>query len=79
MAYEPWPTYDASLLKADTIDVPVQINGKVREKVVVPADAPADVVLAAAKALPKVREALEGKTLVQERVVPGRLVVLAVR
>src|SRR5688572_16773792 len=36
LAYEPWPTYDESLLRADAIEVPVQINGKVRGKVTVP-------------------------------------------
>ena len=39
LAYEPWPTYDPALLKDDEIEVPVQINGKLRGRVVVPADA----------------------------------------
>ena len=38
LAYEPWPKYDPALLKADEIEVPVQINGKLRGKVTVPAD-----------------------------------------
>ena len=37
LAYEPWPTYDDALIKDDEIEVPVQINGKLRGKIVVPA------------------------------------------
>ena len=39
LAYEPWPKFDAALAQEDTIEIPVQINGKVRSKVTVPADA----------------------------------------
>ena len=39
LAYEPWPTYDESLLVEDEMEIPVQINGKVRAKITVPADA----------------------------------------
>jgi leucyl-tRNA synthetase len=54
----------------------VQVNGKVRDRVVVAADATEADVLAAAKALPGVAKYLEGMTLVKEVVVPGRLVSL---
>src|SRR5262249_38133201 len=39
LAYEPWPKFDPALTKEDTIEVPVQVNGKLRSKVTVPADA----------------------------------------
>ena len=39
LAYEPWPTYDPALLKDDEVEIPVQVNGKLRGRVVVPADA----------------------------------------
>ena len=42
LAYEPWPSYDPALLKDAEVEVPVQINGKLRGRVVVPADADAD-------------------------------------
>ena len=42
LAYEPWPTYDPALLKDAEVEVPVQVNGKLRGRVVVPADADAD-------------------------------------
>ena len=39
LAYEPWPEFDPALAKEDTVEIPVQINGKVRVKITVPADA----------------------------------------
>ena len=75
----PWPQADARFLEADTLELAVQVNGKVRDRVQVAKDAaPADV-LAAAKALPGVAKYLEGVTLVKEVVVPGRLVSLVVK
>ena len=75
----PWPEPDARFLVADTIELAVQINGKVRDKVVVPSGAEVAEVLAAVRALPGVAKHLEGKTVVKEVVVPGRLVSLVVR
>ena len=57
----------------------MQVNGKVRGKITIAADADNGTILAAAKAEPKVAEQLAGKTLVQEKVVPGRLVILVVK
>ena len=74
LAYETWPQYDEDLLAESTIEVPVQINGKVRSKVHVPADADQAAVLAAAKADAKIAEQLAGKAIVKEVYVPGRLV-----
>jgi leucyl-tRNA synthetase len=75
----PWPQPDPRFLVADSVELAVQINGKVRDRVVVPADAAAADVLAAAKALPGVSKYLEGQALVKEVVVPGRLVSLVVK
>jgi leucyl-tRNA synthetase len=75
----PWPQADARFLTADTVELAVQINGKVRDRVEVAKDAADADVLAAAKALPGVAKYLEGKTLVKEVVVPGRLVSLVVK
>ena len=79
LAYEPWPEYDEAYLKQDSIELPVQVNGKVRGKVTVPADADQAAVLAVAKADEKVAGQIEGKTIVKEIVVPGRMVNLVVK
>ncbi|GMU91612.1 MAG: leucine--tRNA ligase [Candidatus Hydrogenedentota bacterium] len=73
IAYESWPSYDENLLVEDTIEIPVQVNGKLRAVVVVPADAGKDDVLAAAKADPKVLAHIDGKNIVKEVYVPGKL------
>jgi len=75
----PWPAADERFLVAETVELAVQVNGKVRDRVTVAKDAPDSDVLAAAKALPGVAKYLEGMTLVKEVVVPGRLVSLVVR
>ena len=79
LAYENWPEYDEAYLVEDTIEVPVQVNGKLRVVIQVPADADKEAVLAAAKAEPKLAQHLEGKDLVKEIYVPGRMVNLVVK
>jgi len=74
LAYEPWPAFDESLIKEETIEVPVQINGKLRSRVQISADADRDAQEAAARADPKIAELLEGKTIVKKIIVPGRMV-----
>ena len=75
----PWPKYDPALAKEEEIEVAVQINGKVRGRIVVAADAPEDQVKAAALADPKVATALEGKQVVKVIYVVGKLVNIVVR
>ncbi len=75
----PWPEPDPRFLAAETVELAVQVNGKVRDRVVVSRDAPAAEVLEAAKALPGVAKHLEGAVLLKEVVVPGRLVSLVVK
>ena len=73
LAYEPWPTYDEALLVDENIEVPIQVNGKLRAVITVPKDADKDAILAAAKADPKVAQHLAGKTIVKEVFVPSKL------
>jgi leucyl-tRNA synthetase len=75
----PWPLADARFLVDETVELAVQINGKVRDRIEVAKDAAANEILAAVKALPSVAKNLEGRTLVKEVVVPGRLVNLVLR
>jgi leucyl-tRNA synthetase len=79
LAYANWPGYDESLLVEDTIEIPVQVLGKLRGKIVMPADANKDAILEAAKADPKVQPHLEGKTIVKEIYVPGKMVNLVIK
>ncbi|MEM9353769.1 MAG: leucine--tRNA ligase [Planctomycetota bacterium] len=74
LAYEPWPEVDEAALVESTVEVPVQIKGKVKAKITVPADADQAGIEAAALAEPRVKELLDGKELVKTIVVPGRLV-----
>ncbi len=74
LAYEPWPTFDESLLKADTLEIPVQINGKLRGLVTVPADIDQATLEKTALSDEKIRGLLEGKTIKKVIVVPGKLV-----
>ena len=75
----PWPQADERFLVAETVELAVQVNGKVRDRVEVPTDASEAEILTAAKALPGVAKYLEGMTLAKEVVVPGRLVSLVVK
>ncbi len=79
LAYEPWPEHDEALLAEDTIDIPVQVNGKLRARIQVSADADKDAILAVAKSEPKLAKHVEGKTVVKEIYVPGKLVNLVVK
>ena len=74
-----WPVHDARYLETDTVELGVQVNGKVRDHLVVSSDLAPPAVLAQAKALEKVQKHLRGKTIQKEMVVPGRLVVFVAR
>jgi len=79
LAYEPWPSYDEALTKEDTIEVPVQVKGKLRGRIRVPAQATAEELEAAARADSRVAEWIEGKEIVKVVVVPGRMVNFVVK
>jgi leucyl-tRNA synthetase len=74
LAHGPFPEADPALLVDETIEVPVQVNGKVRARLTVPADADREAMEAAARADAKVGELLAGATVRKVVVVPGRLV-----
>ncbi len=74
-----WPSYDEKLCKDDTVEIAVQVNGKLKAKLTIPTDMPQEEVLAMAKADENVAKACEGKTVVKEIYVKGRLVNLAVK
>jgi leucyl-tRNA synthetase len=74
-----WPKYDSALAKEDELEIPVQVNGKLRGRVVVPADSAEDFVIARALAEEKVQSALAGKQIVKKIFVPGKLVNIVVR
>ncbi|MGH3585509.1 MAG: leucine--tRNA ligase, partial [Pseudonocardia sp.] len=74
LAHGPFPAADERYLVADTVEYPIQINGKVRSRVTVPADADADQVQAAVLVEEKVAAALDGREPRKVIVVPGRLV-----
>ena len=73
LAYAPWPAYDPALLVSDTMEVPVQVNGRLRGKIVVPAGSDEAAIVAAAQADASVQAHLTGKTLRKTIFVPGRL------
>ena len=74
-----WPVFDPEKCVDNTVENVIQVCGKIKERMVIAPDAPADEVLAAAKKLPKVADAIEGKTPVKELYVPGKLVNLVDR
>ena len=76
-ALAPWPQYDPAKTVDDEIELPVQINGKVRGKIIVAADAAKEDILAAAKAA--VAMQLDGKNVIKEILVPGKMVSLVVK
>ena len=75
----PWPKYDPELAKEAQIEIPVQINGKLRSRVVVPADAAEDFVIKQALADEKVKAATAGKQVVKKIYIPGKMVNLVVK
>ncbi len=74
ITFAPWPQVDASALVASSILVVVQVNGKVRGKINVPADAEQDAVIAAAVADENVQRFIDDKTIRKQIYVPGKLV-----
>jgi leucyl-tRNA synthetase len=74
LAYQPWPTYDPSLLVATQMEVPVQVNGKVKSRITVPAGSDASALEAAARADEKIAALIEGKTIRKLIAIPDRLV-----
>ena len=76
---QPWPVFDAEAAREDAVELAVQVNGKVRGRVVVPRGAGEDQIRAQALAEPRVAEHVLGKQMVKFVVVPGRLVSMVVK
>jgi leucyl-tRNA synthetase len=74
LAYEPWPAFDAALLKEDTVTVILQVNGKLRDRMDVPAQISREDLEKLALANERLREHLAGKQVRKVIVVPGKLV-----
>jgi leucyl-tRNA synthetase len=75
----PWPQADPQLLVSDTVTLVVQVNGKLRDRIEAPAEAEQAALLELARGSEKVAAHLDGKEVVKEIVVPGKLVNLVVR
>jgi leucyl-tRNA synthetase len=78
LPYAPWPSYDPALLVEDFLEIPVQVNGKLRDVIKVPAGASQADLEAAAMASEKVKPFLEGKTIRKIIVLPKKLVNIVV-
>ncbi len=76
---QPWPEAEPALLASDTVTLVVQVNGKLRDRIEAAADAPKEELLRLARESEKVATHLDGKEVVKEIVVPGKLVNLVVR
>ena len=79
LAYEPWPSYDAAALVEDELEIPVQVLGKLRARIRVPAAADAAAMEAVARSNADVQKFIEGKTVVKVICVPRRMINFVVR
>ena len=76
---QPWPEYDESKCKANEIEIAVQVNGKIKTKLMIPAGAEQAEVIALAKADENVKKSVEGMNIIKEIYVKGRLVNIVVK
>ncbi len=79
IAFESWPTWDEAKCVDDEVEIAVQINGKVKERLMISAEATNEEAIAAAKAEPAIAKAIEGMQIVKELYVKGRLVNIVVK
>jgi leucyl-tRNA synthetase len=79
LVHAAWPAFDAEAAREDAVELAVQVNGKVRGRVWVPAGATEETIRAKALAEPRVAEHVQGKQMVKCVVVPGRLVSVVVQ
>ena len=79
LAEAKWPEFDESKCIDDTVEIVVQVNGKIKAKLNVPVDASKDELLTLAKAEEKVQAAVEGMNIIKEIVVPKKLINLVVK
>ena len=76
---QPWPEYDESKCKANEIEIAVQVNGKIKTKLMIPAEAEQAEVIALAKADENVKKSVDGMNIIKEIYVKGRLVNIVVK
>ena len=74
LAHEPWPEFDPAAVQSSQVEIPLQINGKLRGRITVPSECSQEELQRLALADPRSQELLEGKQIVKTIVVPGRLV-----
>jgi leucyl-tRNA synthetase len=79
LAYEPWPTFDERLTRAEEVEIPVQINGKLRTRLTVAAETSREDLERAALADPRVQTLIDGKKIAKVIVVPGKLVNIVIQ
>ena len=79
IAHESWPKYDEAKCASDVIEMPIQVNGKVRNVLEIAKSATKEEILAIVKADEKIAQALDGKTIVKEIVVPGKIINIVVK
>ncbi len=79
LAYEPWPEYDDTMIKEDTIEIPIQVNGKLRGKITVSVDLSDNEILDIARKDEKISPYLSGKQIVKEIYVPQKLINFVVK
>ena len=79
VAEQQWPAYDESKCKDDTVEIAVQVNGKIKAKLNIPVDAEQDEVLNIAKADENVAKAVENMNIIKEIYIKGRLVNIVVK
>ncbi len=79
LAYRPWPEFDPAKCEENTVEIAIQVNGKIRARLTVSVDAQAEEVLTLAKQQEKILPELEGKQIVKELYIPRKLVNLVVK
>ena len=79
LAYEPWPAWDEEKIREDTLQIPVQVNGKVRATIEIRPDEDQAEVIRKAHEMRNVQNTLNGKTIVKEIYVPKRIVNIVVK
>jgi len=78
LSYQPWPLFDAQLLVEENLEIPVHVNGKLRDRIIMASEATEEQIRAAALAAEKVKPFLEGKTIKKVILVGKKLVNIAV-
>ncbi|MGN0550416.1 MAG: leucine--tRNA ligase [Acutalibacteraceae bacterium] len=79
VAEQSWPEYDESKCRDNTVEIVVQVNGKLKSRLTVAADAGKEAAINAAKDDEKVKQATDGKSIIKEIYVPGKLVNIVVK